>query len=262
MVQGVKDAMNKKRLLELLQAVAEHAMSPDAALESLQGFPFDDLGFAKVDLHRSLRKGYPETIFCQSKTPAQVAAIAKSMYERRVNVLGTRCAPEAFAAVAEICPDAVYHATARAFTVQVDPPDPLGGVIAIVCAGTTDIPVAEEAVVTCESMGCRVDRIYDVGVAGIHRLFEQRERLIQATVVVVCAGMEGALPSVVGGLVSAPVIAVPTSIGYGASFNGVAALLGMLNSCATGLTVVNIDNGFGAAVAACSILRLIHKTHS
>ncbi|HNR33077.1 MAG TPA: nickel pincer cofactor biosynthesis protein LarB, partial [Candidatus Hydrogenedentes bacterium] len=222
--------------------------------------PYEDLGFAKVDHHRPLRKGYPETIFCAGKTPEQVVGIVRGMRDHGSNVLGTRCSPEVVAAVLGAFPEAVHHEAARAFTITVEPPEPLDGYIAIVCAGTSDIPVAEEAAVTCAALGNPVERVYDVGVAGIHRLFGQREKLDGAHVVIVCAGMEGALPSVIGGLVEHPIIAVPTSIGYGTAFGGVSALLGMLNSCATGLTVVNIDNGFGAAVAASAINRLVSKT--
>ena len=249
--------MNEKHLLELLNQVSAGTLPPDKALEKLRGLPFEDLGFAKVDTHRPLRKGYPETIFCQGKTPEQVAAIAARLCDHGQNVLGTRCSQEAYQAVQAVAADAMYHDMARAFTIMREAPPKSSGTIAIVCAGTSDIGVAEEAAVTCMTLGSPVDRIYDVGVAGLHRLLEQRERLVNATVIIVCAGMEGALPSVVAGLVSTLVIAVPTSVGYGASFNGVAALLGMLNSCATGLAVVNIDNGFGAAVAACTINRLV-----
>lgn len=255
----VTDAMNQKRLAELLNQVASGSLSPEVALDQLRGLPFDDLGFAKIDFHRDLRKGYPETIFCAGKTPEQVALIAARMAEHGVTVLGTRCSPEAYQAVRERVPEAVYHEAARAFTVLADEAPVSEGYVAIVCAGTSDVPVAEEAAVTCTVMGVRTERVYDVGVAGIHRLLEQRERIAGATVAIVCAGMEGALPSVVAGLTPVLVIAVPTSIGYGASFNGIAALLSMLNSCATGLTVVNIDNGFGAAVAACTITKMVEN---
>lgn len=252
--------MNQERLSRLLDEVASGSLSPDAALEQLRGLPFDDMGFAKIDFHRSLRKGYPETIFCQGKTPEQVAAIASRMAEQGETVLGTRCGPDMFRAVLEKTPQALYHEAARAFTIIPEGQSLSQRYVAVVCAGTSDIPVAEEAAVTCLAMGVRVERVYDVGVAGIHRLLEQRERISGAVAAIVCAGMEGALPSVVAGLTSALVIAVPTSVGYGASFNGIAALLGMLNSCATGLTVVNIDNGFGAAVAACTILKMVENT--
>lgn len=245
--------MNEQRLLDLLGSVASGAISPAQGLEALRALPFDDLDFAKVDIHRPLRKGYPETIFCEGKTPEQVAAIAGRMFQHGQNVLGTRCSPACFAAVRTAHEAAEYHEQARTFRIMVAPPPPSRGYVAVVCAGTSDIPVAEEAAITCDTLGVRVERVYDVGVAGLHRLLDQRARLTKATVVVVCAGMEGALPSVVGGLVPGLVIAVPTSIGYGASFNGIAALLGMLNSCATGLTVVNIDNGFGAGRLAAQI---------
>ncbi len=251
--------MDTSRLKSLLSEVALGNVAIEEALERLRNLPFEDLGFAKVDHHRMLRKGYPETIFCAGKTPEQVVAIVNRMREHGSNVLGTRCAPEVIAAVTSAFSDAVYHEAARAFTITVEPPEPLDGYIAVVCAGTSDIPVAEEAAVTCAALGNCVERVYDVGVAGIHRLFGQREKLDGAHVVIVCAGMEGALPSVIGGLVERPIIAVPTSIGYGTSFGGLSALLGMLNSCATGLTVVNIDNGFGAAVAASAINRLASK---
>lgn len=248
--------MDAEKILELLRAVASGETGPEAAAERLRGLPFEDVGFAMVDHHRALRKGYPETIFCAGKTPDQVVAITERMLAQGSNVLGTRCSPETAAAVLAAFPEAVHHAVARAFTVTVSPAPPLDGYIAVVCAGTSDIPVAEEAVVTCETLGCRVERVYDVGVAGIHRLLGQRERLDGATALIVCAGMEGALPSVVAGLVSSPVIAVPVSVGYGTGLGGFAALLGMLNACATGMTVVNIDNGFGAGVAAATIVRI------
>ncbi len=248
--------MNHVKLKELLDAVAAGTLSVDGAAERLRGLPFEDLGFAKIDHHRHLRKGYPETIFCAGKTPDQVVRIVGRMRAHGSNVFGTRCSAEVIEAVLAAHPDAVHHDSARAFTIITEAPELLDGYIAVVCAGTSDIPVAEEAVVTCEVLGNRVERIYDVGVAGIHRVLEQREKLEGANVLIVCAGMEGALPTVVTGLVGKPVIGVPTSIGYGTSFGGIAALLGMLNSCATGLTVVNIDNGFGAAAAAAAINRL------
>jgi len=247
--------MDPRRIEDLLREVAGGALAPESAMARLRDLPFEDLGFAKIDHHRPLRKGYPETIFCSGKTPAQVVEIAARM-KAHGNVLGTRCSPEVMAAVAEAHPDATLHDTARCFTILPHPPEVLGGYVAVVCAGTSDLPVADEAAITLETMGCRVERISDVGVAGIHRLFEQRPRLEAANALVVCAGMEGALPSVIAGLVRAPVIGVPTSVGYGASFGGLAALLGMLNSCASGLTVVNIDNGFGAACAAAAVHRI------
>lgn len=248
--------MDINSLKTLLESVAAGVCAPAEAVERLRSLPFEDLGFAKIDHHRQLRKGYPETIFCAGKTPGQVVDIVGRMAAHGSNVLGTRCSADVINAVLDAYPQAVHHEAARAFTLTVEPVEMLDGYVAVVCAGTSDIPVAEEAVVTCESLGARVQRVYDVGVAGIHRLFQQRPVLEGANALVVCAGMEGALPSVVAGLVDKPVIGVPTSIGYGASFGGIAAMLGMLNSCATGLTVVNIDNGFGAAIAAASIHRI------
>ncbi len=248
--------MDEAKLKALLESVASGALTPEDATERLRALPFEDLGFAKVDHHRQLRKGYPETIFAQGKTPEQVVAVVTRMREHGSNVLVTRCSAEVVEAVLGAHPDSVHHAEARALTITVEPLQQLDGYVAVVSAGTSDIPVAEEAVVACESMGTAVERVYDVGVAGIHRLLDRRSTLQGANAVVVCAGMEGALPSAVGGLVDKPVIAVPTSIGYGASFGGVTALLGMLNSCATGVCVVNIDNGFGAGVLAGMINRI------
>ncbi len=208
---------------------------------------FDELGFAKIDNHRAERRGFPEAIFCEGKTPEQVAQIVQKMNEGDRNILATRANAETFEAVQKLVPEAEYHKDVRLIVVRKEEltPDP-DRFILVMTAGTSDIPVAEEAAITAELMGHRVERVFDVGVAGIHRLFAQQEKVISANVLVVAAGMEGALASVVGGLVSKPVIALPTSIGYGASFGGVAALLGMLNSCAAGVSVVNIDNGFGA----------------
>ena len=217
---------------------------------------FVDLGFARVDTDRQRRCGFPEVIFCQGKTPSEVAAIARTVVETSGVVLGTRASPEHFAAVVETLPDAVYHARGRCIVVERVPLPKRTGVVGVICAGTTDLSVAEEAAVTLETFGNPVDRIVDVGVAGLHRLLAVRDRLEACRVLVVVAGMEGALPSVVAGLVECPVIAVPTSVGYGANFGGLAALLGMLNSCGSGVTVVNIDNGFGAAYAAAQINRL------
>jgi NCAIR mutase (PurE)-related protein len=222
----------------------------------MRNMPFEDLGFAKVDHHRALRQGMPEVILAKGKTPEQVAAIAGSLLQNSTNVLITRADRECAALVKERLAGAEYLPLSGAIRFWRDRTVNGKGTIAVVCAGTSDIPVAEEAQVTAELMGNQVDTIYDIGVAGIHRLMSNRERLTQARVIVVCAGMEGALPSVVGGLVSCPVIAVPTSVGYGASFNGLAALLGMLNSCASNVTVVNIDNGFGAGYVASLINRL------
>ena len=251
--------MDQSKLKTLLESVAGGDVSPEEALDRLRSLPFEDLGFAKVDHHRSLRKGFPETIFCMGKTPEQVVRIVERMRAQGSNVLATRCGPDVVEAICAAHPDAVHHEAARAVTITVTPPEPLGGFVAVVCAGTSDIPVAEEAAVTCESIGSKAERIYDVGVAGIHRLLEQGEKLQKANVIVVCAGMEGALASVVAGLVGKPVIAVPTSIGYGASFGGIAALLGMLNTCAPGVAVVNIDNGYGAGAYAAIINRLANR---
>ncbi len=249
--------MDSSQLRTLLEDFASGKISITDAEEYLKKLPFEDLGFAKVDHHRALRKGYPETIFCEGKTPEQVVAIVTKMREHGSNVLGTRCAPDMAHILCKAHPDVCYHDIARSFTLKITDTEPLPGYIAVVCAGTSDMPVAEEAAITADIMGNTIERVYDVGVAGIHRLFQRRSILDKANVVIVCAGMEGALPSVVGGLVACPVIAVPTSIGYGASFKGVAALLGMLNTCASGVTVVNIDNGFGAAAAATAINRLL-----
>ena len=222
----------------------------------LRALPFEDLGYAKVDHHRELRTGFPEVIYCAGKTTSQIIQIAKRIVARHHVALCTRCAPEVYAAAAEALPETVYHEAARIMVVGQPPRlNPRSKPIAVVTAGTADMPVAEEAAVTAETMGARVERIYDVGVAGLHRLLHHREQLQQAEVIVVVAGMEGALASVVGGLVSAPVVAVPTSVGYGASFQGLAALLTMLNSCASGVTVVNIDNGFGAGYFAALLVK-------
>jgi hypothetical protein len=218
---------------------------------------FVDLGFARVDTGRRARRGFPEVIFCAGKTPDQVRLIARTLLDADGLVLGTRATREQFDALLPDFPDAAFHAVARCITLIRQPLPALPGHIAVVCAGTSDLPVAEEAAVTLETFGASVDRISDVGVAGIHRLIAVRDRLESANAVIVAAGMEGALPSAVAGLISKPVIAVPTSIGYGASFGGIAALLGMLNSCGSGVTVVNIDNGFGAAYAAANISRLL-----
>jgi len=245
--------MNRLQIEALLKEVSAGQTSVGSALDRLKDLPFEDLGFAKVDHHRALRTGMPEVIFAAGKTTAQVAAIFERMAKAGGNVLATRASKEAFEAVAVIEPAAIYHEAARAITLEQAPVQPGVGIIAVVCAGTSDLPVAEEAAVTSRLIGNTTELIADVGVAGIHRLLAQKQSLQTARVLIVCAGMEGALPTVVAGLVNAPVIAVPTSVGYGASFGGVAALLAMLNSCASGVTVVNIDNGFGAAVAASRI---------
>ena len=241
---------SNKLLKDLLDRVASGDSNPADALEQLveafRAQPFEDLGFARIDHHRSIRQGFPEVILGLGKTPAQIAAIAKQIVSRGSTLLVTRATPEAFAAVHEIAPNATYHDAARVITLRQQDVTPGKGTIVVAAAGTADLPVAEEAAITAELMGNCVERIYDVGVAGLHRLLGERARLDAARVIVVVAGMEGALPSVVAGLVGVPVIGVPTSVGYGASFGGVAALLGMLNSCASGVSVVNIDNGFGA----------------
>jgi len=242
--------MNRLQIEALLKEVSAGQTNVDSALERLKDLPFEDLGFAKVDHHRALRTGMPEVIFAAGKTTAQVAAIFERMAKAGGNVLATRASREAFEAVAASEPAAIYHEAARAITLAQAPVKPGVGTIAVVCAGTSDLPVAEEAAVTTRLMGNTTELIADVGVAGIHRLLAQKQSLQTARVLIVCAGMEGALPTVVAGLVNAPVIAVPTSVGYGASFGGVAALLGMLNTCAPNVSVVNIDNGFGAACIA------------
>ncbi len=248
--------MNQEQLRALLEGVRAGATDVDTALERMRHLPFEDLGFAKIDHHRALRQGMPEVVFAKGKTAEQVAEIASRLAARSPNVLITRADPATAAAVQERLPQAEYFPLSGAMRVWCDRTVQGKGKIAVVSAGTSDIPVAEEAQITAEVMGNQVEAVFDIGVAGIHRLMNNRERLTEARVVVVCAGMEGALPSVVGGLVACPVIAVPTSVGYGASFHGLAALLGMLNSCASNVTVVNIDNGFGAGFVASLINRL------
>lgn len=248
--------MNPESIRKLFQEVRRRRLSPDEAVERLRHLPFEDLGSAKVDHHRSLRQGMPEVIFGEGKTPAQTAGIFARLAKHGTNVLATHASREQFAAVKKKVRKAEYRELARAIVLQRDTAHYGKGTIAVVSAGTSDIPVAEEAVVTAELMGNDVQHLYDVGVAGIHRLLANRQALTKARVVIVCAGMEGALPSVVGGLIGVPVIAVPTSVGYGASFRGIAALLGMMNSCASNVSVVNIDNGFGAGYVASLINRL------
>lgn len=247
--------MDQNQLRSLLEQVRAGAVDVDHALERVKHMPFEDLGFAKVDHHRELRHGMPEVILANGKTPDQVVAIAERLLAHSQNVLITRANCECARAVAERLPGAEHFPSSGAIRFWRDRTVRGKGTIAVVCAGTSDTPVAEEAQVTAEAMGNEVVTIHDVGVAGIHRLMHYREPLMAARVVVVCAGMEGALPSAVGGLVSCPVIAVPTSVGYGASFHGLAALLGMLNSCASNVAVVNIDNGFGAGYVASLINR-------
>jgi hypothetical protein len=248
--------MDRAQIESLLTEVREGRTEVGEALDRLRDLPFEDMGFAKLDHHRALRTGMPEVIFAAGKTTAQVASIFARMTLAGGNVLATRASREMFEAVLEQVPHAEFHETARAITLTQAPAKPGKGTIGVVCAGTSDLPVAEEAVVTARLMGNTVELIADVGVAGIHRLLAQKGALQAARVLIVCAGMEGALPTVVGGMVNAPVIAVPTSVGYGASFGGVAALLGMLNSCAPNVSVVNIDNGFGAASIASQINHL------
>lgn len=248
--------MELQQLRQLLEQVRDGEATVPAALDTLRHLPFEDLGFAKVDHHREMRHGMPEVILGQGKSADQVAAIAGALLARSQNLLLTRATDEMAARVAELAPEAEHFASSGVVRVWRDRKLYGKGKIVAVCAGTSDLPVLEEAQLTAETMGNQIEAICDVGVAGIHRLLHQRERLLEARVAIVCAGMEGALPSVVGGMVSCPVIAVPTSVGYGASFNGLAALLGMLNSCASNVTVVNIDNGFGAAYVASLINRL------
>ena len=248
--------MNRLQIETLLKEVREGRSNVDEALDRLRDMPFEDMGFAKLDHHRHLRTGMPEVIFGAGKSTAQVAAIFAHMAKAGGNVLATRVTREMVEAIQADEPRAEFHETARAITLSQAPTDPGKGTVGVVCAGTSDLPVAEEAAVTARLMGNTVELIADVGVAGIHRLLAQKNSLDSARVLIVCAGMEGALPTVVGGLVNAPVIAVPTSVGYGASLGGVAALLGMLNTCTPNVCVVNIDNGFGAACIASLINHL------
>ncbi len=248
--------MNGDYLKKILEQVASGAVEPDAAFEQLKSLPYEDMGFANIDHHRNIRTGYPEAVYCEGKTPEQTAAIIQKLMAHNTNILATRASREVYEKVREAAPDAVYYETARIIVVKREETPISDKIIAVITAGTSDIPVAEEAAVTAEIIGNKVERIYDVGVAGIHRLLAKADRIRAANVIIVVAGMEGALASVVGGLVDKPVIAVPTSIGYGASFGGIAALLAMLNSCATGVGVVNIDNGFGAGYLASNINKL------
>lgn len=248
--------MTTNEAAQLLKQFRAGKISEEKVLRAFQAAPVIDLGFAEVDTHRSLRKGFPEVIFGAGKTPEQVVRIAAEVLKREQRMLITRITMDHARVLKRKFKNAVHHEIARCITVERKTQEKRAGKIAVLCAGTSDLPVAEEAVVTAEIMGNRVERIFDVGVAGLHRLLRRLESIQQANVVVVVAGMEGALPSVVAGLVARPVIAVPTSIGYGASFGGLAALLGMLNSCGSGVTVVNIDNGFGAGYAASQINEL------
>lgn len=251
--------MESRELLKILEAVKEKKLSPDEALRQVKHLPFEDLDFAKVDHHRALRQGFTEVVFAKGKTPEQVREIVRAMFEKKGskhNILITRADAKTFIAIKRVSKSAKFHPLSGVITIERNKEIAGKGLIVVVSAGTSDIPVAEEALLTARAMGNRAEHLYDVGVAGIHRLLQHKEKLMQARVIICAAGMEGALPSVVGGLVGVPVIAVPTSVGYGASFGGVAALLGMLNSCASNVTVVNIDNGFGAACVASCINRL------
>jgi NCAIR mutase (PurE)-related protein len=254
--------MDNGKLKKILDAVKAGDIPVEAAMEKLRGLPYEDLGYAKLDLHRAIRTGFPEVVFCQGKTAEQCVGIIGRLALHHAKVLATRVTPEIARQIASAVEGCTYHELARLLVVErplkrptrktAEPathPDK-GKYIMVLCAGTADLPVAEEAAVTAETLGSRVERAYDVGVAGLHRLLDQREKILRANVLIVAAGMEGALPSVVGGMVSCPVIAVPTSVGYGASFGGLAALLAMLNACATGIAVMNIDNGFGAGYFA------------
>lgn len=254
--------MDVETLRSMLEAIEAGEMSVDQAIERLRGFPYDDLGHTRLDTHRALRKGLPEVVFCQNKTPAQATEIFDRLAQHHKRVMGTRASPELAAAVKSRLPNASYDPTSRLITIKSEaiPTPPADSPYALVLsAGTSDQPVAEEAVQTLAFLGSRVEKAYDVGVAGLHRVLDQRELLHNADVVISVAGMEGALTSVVSGLVACPVIGVPTSVGYGASFDGLAPLLAMLNSCAPGVAVVNIDNGFGAAQIAYMILSRIQK---
>jgi len=247
--------MDDKQLNDLITGIRSGQVSTEAALLALKKLPFEDLGYAKVDHHRCLRNGVPEVIYCEGKTVEQVKGIVGRMIPYHGNILATRADSRHYEAILAVTRDCRYHEAARIVVVKPQPVEAVGR-IAVVCAGTSDIPVAEEAAVTAATLGNRVDRLFDVGVAGLHRLLNSCEDLFKANVAVVIAGMEGALASVVGGLVSCPVIGVPTSVGYGASFGGIAALLSMLNSCASGVSVVNIDNGFGAGYQASLINKI------
>ena len=247
---GAIETLQIHLIRKLLEDIHHQRATPEEGLEVLRHLPYEDLGFAQIDHHRGLRQGFPEVVFCQDKTVEQVCQIVQRIRATGSDVLATRAGQEAFAAVQMLFPEAVYHVQARAIVLRSGQRPLTKGVVLVVSAGTSDIPVAEEAAITAETMGSTTERLYDVGVAGIHRLLDRRERLFQARVLIVVAGMEGALASVVGGLVDKPVIAVPTSVGYGASFGGIAALLTMLNSCAAGVATVNIDNGFGAGYLA------------
>jgi hypothetical protein len=251
--------LQEDRIRELLETVKNGDIDIDGALEKLKNLPYEDLGYAMIDHHRALRRGHPETIFCAGKTKEQILGIIESMVKKNVNVLATRVEEEVFDAVSEKYPQAEYFKEAKAFVIKNHEIKKTKSKILVITAGTSDIPVAEEALVTAEVLGNTVKKLYDVGVSGIHRILSHKNELDKANVVITVAGMDGVLPTVVAGLTNKPVIAVPTSIGYGASFNGLAALLTMLNSCASGITVVNIDNGYGAGYAASLINHLVEK---
>ncbi|MEA1885594.1 MAG: nickel pincer cofactor biosynthesis protein LarB [Bacteroidota bacterium] len=248
--------MNREGLKKILAELSGGKITIEEALEKLKYFPFSDLGFARIDHHREIRTGYPEIVFCEGKTTGQVRDIFKHISDTGQNVIGTRANKEKFNAVHDIAPETIWHEEARIISLLREKNKVADSSIAVITAGTSDIPIAEEAAVTCELLGNRVTRIYDAGVAGIHRLLDKLPEIKKCRVVIVIAGMEGALASVVGGLIDKPVIAVPTSVGYGANFNGVSALLAMLTSCASGVSVVNIDNGFGAGFNASMINQL------
>ncbi len=256
--------MDVNKLRALLTEIQAGRVDVDQALHQLRDLPYDDIGYAQLDYHRSLRQGIPEVVFCQGKTTEQVTGILERLWQRHDRVLATRASAETATAVQAQLPQARYNSTSRLITLartELPPPDESMPYALIVSGGTSDMPVAEEAAQTLEFLGSRVERAYDVGVAGVHRLLDKRERIFGADVIISVAGMEGALTSIVGGLAACPVIGVPTSVGYGASFNGLAALLSMLNSCATGVAVVNIDNGFGAGQYAHLILHRIQQGH-
>lgn len=249
--------MTESQIYELLNSVKEGSLEPGKAVEQLKQLPFEDLGYANVDHHREIRTGYPEVIFCPGKTNEQIRGIVERLLAKGTNIMASRAEKSVYEAIKDMHPHMEYYPEARTIFIQQKDIAKSKSRILVVTGGTSDIPVAEEAVVTAEKLGCTVERLYDVGVAGIHRLLANRYRLESVQVIIAVAGMEGALPSVVGGLTDKPVIAVPTSIGYGANFGGLAALLAMLNSCASGISVVNIDNGFGAGFMAATIIRQI-----
>ncbi|AGB19447.1 nickel pincer cofactor biosynthesis protein LarB [Thermoanaerobacterium thermosaccharolyticum] len=248
--------MYEKTIRDVLNEIKEGTIKIDDAVDILNNLLYEDIGFAKIDYNREVRKGFPEVIYCEGKTPEQVREIALHMYKKGSNVLGTRASLKHYEALKEVCSEAEYFDVARIISIKAEELTPTKGIIGVVAAGTSDLPVAEEAAVTAELMGNTVKCIYDVGVAGIHRLLSKVDELRKFRVIICIAGMEGALPTVVGGLVRCPVIAVPTSIGYGANFHGLSALLAMLNSCSSGISVVNIDNGFGAAYSASLINKM------